>query len=114
MSRPVEESGAPQEIPSGSGGAALVSAGIGSFALAVLAIVADRSRGFQNWMKFSKPTGPLSGVTTTAIVVWLLCWLVLELRWRNRTVRMKPVALVAFALLALGFLLTFPPVADLF
>lgn len=102
------------QISNGSGAAALLSAGIGAFALAVLAIIADQSKAFQGLMKFYKPTGPLSGVTTSAIVLWLLCWAVLELLWRRRSVDLRRVGWVAFALLALGFLLTFPPIADLF
>jgi hypothetical protein len=53
-------------------------------------------------------------VTTTAILAWLVLWMVLELRWRNRDVAIKPAGAVAFTLLALSLLLTFPPIADLF
>jgi len=58
--------------------------------------------------------GPLSGVTTCAVVVWLAAWVILHLRWRGRDVRFAPVGWAALALLALGILLTFPPFADLF
>jgi hypothetical protein len=115
MNTPLRTSGPEAPVhPNGSGAAALLSAGIGSFALAVLAIAADQSKTIQGFMKFYKPTGPLSGVTTTAIVVWLLCWIVLDLRWRHNSVDLKRIGWAAFALLALGFLLTFPPIADLF
>jgi hypothetical protein len=60
-----------------------------------------------------KPTGPLSGVTTLAIAVWLVCWLVLELRWRQREVAMKKISLIGVGLLLLSVLLTFPPIVDL-
>lgn len=65
-------------------------------------------------MIFWKPTGPLSGVTTSAIVLWLTVWAVLHTRWRNRNVALTQINAVAFILLILGFLLTFPPIADLF
>jgi hypothetical protein len=46
--------------------------------------------------------------------VWLAAWAILNLRWRGRDVRFGPVGTVALVLLALGILLTFPPLADLF
>ena len=98
----------------GSGAAAILAAGVGSFALAVLAIAADQSAAIKKAMIFWRPTGPLSGVTTVAILIWMLVWVALELRWRTKTVQMGRVSAIAFVLLVLGFLLTFPPIADLF
>ena len=101
-------------LTNGPGAAAILSAGIGSFALAVLALAADKSAHIKSILNFYRPTGSLSGVTTVAILVWLLAWGILEWRWGRRTVALGRIALIAFALLALSFLLTFPPVADLF
>lgn len=104
----------PVEVPNGSGAAALLAAGIGAFALAILAIAGDHVAGFGHLMIFYRPTGPLSGVTTTAIGVWLAAWGLLEWRWRKRSVALGKIAAVALMLLVLGLLLTFPPLADLF
>ncbi len=98
----------------GSGAAALLAAGIGAFALAVLAIAGDRIAAVKNAMIFYRPTGPLSGVTTAAIVVWLIVWAVLDARWKKRNVALGRVSAWALALLALSLLLMFPPIADLF
>jgi len=100
-------------LTNGPGAAAILSAGIGSFALAVLALAADKSAHIKSILVFYRPTGPLSGVTTAAILVWILGWGILEWRWGRRTVALGRIALIAFALLVLSFLLTFPPVADL-
>lgn len=100
-------------LPNGPGAAALLSAGIGACMLAILSIAADRLPGFRHWMAFYKPTGALSGVTTSAIFVWLMAWGILELRWRNRNLRMNRIGVAAFVLLILGLLLTFPPLVDL-
>ena len=102
------------EMTNGSGAAAILAAGVGAFVLGVLAVVGDQSVVVKSWMIFYKPTGPLSGVTTTAIVVWLGCWGLLDWRWRRRCVAVGRVCLVALVLLGLGVLLTFPPVGDLF
>ena len=99
--------------PNGAGAAAVLAAGIGAFLVAVFAILADRSAAIKSLMIFWKPTGPLSGVTTCAIVLWLAAWAVLHARWRNQSVALARVNAVAFALLILGLLLTFPPIADL-
>lgn len=102
------------EVPNGSGAAAILAAGIGSIALSVLAIATDQIAPLKRAMTFSKPTGPLSGVTTSAVLVWLVVWLVLELRWRTRTVRIGSISMAALLLLVLAVLLTFPPLADIF
>ncbi len=98
----------------GSGAAAILAAGIGCFALAVLACAGDKLAAVKNSLVFYKPTGPLSGVTTGAILIWLVAWVILEWRWRNRTVHAGRIAAMALALLGLSLLLTFPPVVDLF
>jgi hypothetical protein len=82
--------------------------------LAFFAIAADKSAFLKNLFIFCRPTGPLSGVTTSAILVWLIAWGILEWRWRNRTVALARINAVALVLLGLSLLLTFPPVADLF
>lgn len=101
-------------IPNGTGAAAVLAAGIGSFAVGLLAVLADKSASIKSLMVFSKPTGPLSGVTTSAILLWLVAWAILHARWRRKTVAFGSVKAAALVLLALGLLLTFPPLADLF
>jgi hypothetical protein len=99
--------------PNGPGAAAVLAAGIGSLAVAVFAIVADKAAPVKSLMNFYRPTGPLSGVTTCAIVVWLVAWVILHKLWSRRSVEMGRVTFAAFILLFLSLLLTFPPIADL-
>jgi hypothetical protein len=101
-------------LTNGSGAAAILSAGIGSFVIAVLSFAGDKSAAIKSSLIFYKPTGALSGVTTLGIVIWLVAWGVLEWRWRRNTVALKRINVVAFVLLGLSFLLTFPPIVDLF
>ncbi|MGH9415108.1 MAG: hypothetical protein ACRD01_00625 [Terriglobales bacterium] len=100
-------------LSNGSGAAALLATGIGVFILAVLAIAADRSAAFKSAMIFYKPTGPLSGVTTSALIAWLAVWVTLNARWQRRSVPLGRIAVAALVLLVLGLALTFPPLADL-
>jgi hypothetical protein len=101
-------------LPNGSGAAAILAAGIGSFMVAVLAIAADNSAAVKSLLNFYRPSGPLSGVTTFAVLVWLIAWGILEWRWRKRTVALGRINAVALFLLGMSLLLTFPPIADLF
>jgi multisubunit Na+/H+ antiporter MnhB subunit len=79
--------------------------------LGVLSSGADKSAALKSLLIFYKPTGALSGVTTVAIVLWLLSWGMLDWRWSKKTVAAGRISVIALALLALSFLLTFPPVA---
>lgn len=101
-----------ETIPNGPAGAAILSAGAGSCALGVLAVLADGSKTIGIWLTFYRPSGLLSGVTTVAILVWLVIWLILARRWRARNVNLARTNTVAFLLLAVSLLLTFPPIAD--
>ena len=100
-------------IPNGSGAAAMLAAAIGSFVLALIAFAGDKSVPIKNSLNFYQPTGPLSGVTTVAIVVWFLAWGFLEWRWGKRNVAMSRINRASLALLVLSILLTFPPIVDL-
>ena len=64
--------------PNGAGAAAILAAGVGAFLVAVFAILADQSAAIKSLMIFWKPTGPLSGVTTCAIVLWIASWAILQ------------------------------------
>jgi hypothetical protein len=100
-------------IPNGSGAAAMLSAAVGSFVLAAIAFAGDKSVYIKNSLNFYKPTGPLSGVTTIAILVWLCTWGILEWRWGNRAIPIGRITWASLALLSLSVLLTFPPIVDL-
>ena len=100
-------------IPNGPGAAAILAAGIGSGALGVFTLLNEAFPAIKSFFTFYPPSGGLSGVTTTAVVVWLVAWFVLARRWSGRTIAMAQINLAAFVLLAVGLLLTFPPVFEL-
>jgi hypothetical protein len=106
-----EASGA--AIPNGSAAAAILSAGLGCAGLGICAWLGDAIPAFSRFFNFYRPTGPLSGVTTTAILLWLVSWFILSKAWGGRSLRMGRINAFAIALLALGALLTFPPFGDL-
>ena len=100
-------------MPNGSGAAAILAAGIGCLVLGICAYAGDAVVALGNAFIFWTPTGPLSGVTTTAIVVWLVSWFLLSRLWAGREVNLARVNVAAFLMLLAGLLLTFPPIMDL-
>jgi hypothetical protein len=97
------------KIPNGPGAAAILAAGIGCAMVGILAFAAEASKPLANMLNFYNPTGPLSGKTTVAVIVWLVAWFVLSRLWKSKSVAMAPINVAAFILLGVGFLLTFPP-----
>ena len=97
----------------GAGAAAILAAAGSCFALGVLALAGDASASLAKALKFWTPTGPLSGVTDVAIVIWLVVWFALHRLWRARTVSMSRINTLSALLFVGGLLLTFPPVMDL-
>lgn len=97
----------------GAAGAAILSACLGCCALGVLADIGDASKAAARLLTFSKATGPLSGVSTLAIAIWLIAWIVLHRFWRERVCAFLKVTVASSILLLIAFLLTFPPFEDL-
>jgi hypothetical protein len=100
-------------LPNGPGAAAILAAGIGCAVLGILALAGDASEAIGKALNFYNPVGTLSGVSTLAIVVWLVSWFVLARAWATKTVALTKVNIAAFVLLLVGLLLTFPPFMDL-
>ena len=103
----------PDAIPNGPGAAAILAAGIGSLALGIFAFAGDASPPILHAFNFWNPTGPLSGVTSSSVVVWLIAWFGLSRRWRSVNVNLARINVAAFVMLIAGLLLTFPPFMDL-
>lgn len=103
----------PDVPPNGPGAAAILAAGIGSLTLGLLALAGDASDAVGQALNLWNPSGTLSGVSTGAIMVWLIAWFALARRWASRNVGVRWVNGVALVMLVAGLLLTFPPFMDL-
>jgi hypothetical protein len=110
---PAESNVDAKMILNGPGAAAVLAAGIGAFALGSIAVAADKSPHVSRALIFYRPTGPLSGVSTVAVLLWLGIWALLHNRWSGRNVELSRIVTISLVLLAVGILLTFPPFADL-
>ena len=98
--------------PNGPLAAALLAGGIGCAVLGVVTFMnqTDPTSAFSRALVWVKPVGALSGKSSLAILAFLLAWVILGLVWRGREVNFKAVSIVAFLLLAIGLIGTFPPV----
>ena len=102
------------EPVNGPAAAAIVAAGAGCFLMGVFYVLGNASAACNRLLSIYKPSGALSGVSTAAILLWLIVWFVLHRRWARRDVNMGRIGLWSAILLAGGVLLTFPPIARLF
>src|SRR5690242_5269220 len=66
--------------------AALVAAGIGSFALGLFIVLAEAIPAVSTFMNFYNPVGPLAGKSTYAVLAYLVSWGVLALLWKEREI----------------------------
>jgi hypothetical protein len=101
-------------LPNGPAAAAVLAAGIGCFALGLLTVLSTAFTPLANVLQFYQPTGPLSGVSTLAVVVWLIAWLVYHWLWRHKQMRFTTVFVTTLVLIILGVIGTFPPFYNLF
>jgi hypothetical protein len=98
----------------GIAASAILSAGIGIFTLGVSATLKAASQTIRTILSFYPPTGPLSGQTTAAIVIWMVTWIVLHNRWKKQEVNFSKVFTITLILIALGMLIAFPPLFEIF
>ena len=91
----------------GAAMAAVLGAGIGSFAMGAFVLLNET--GLFAAPTLYGPAGGVTGRTTFATIVWLLAWTVLHARWKSREVAPGPVFTWTAVLVVLAILGTFPP-----
>ncbi len=99
-----------QDRAFGFAAATLLASGFGVALFGILTFLVERFASLQQAFTLSQSVGPLSGKTTYAVIGWLVGWAVLAVVLRNRDVSEKITYSISGVLVALGFVLTFPPV----
>ena len=94
--------------------ATLLSGGIGITIFGVLTLVSELSSSFGSSIAFYTPSGPLSGKAVISVVAWLIAYAISALALRGRMLSERTTYVTTSILIAIGFLLTFPPVWKLF
>ena len=106
--------------PNGPVAAAFIAAGAASFALGLIVVLNEAKILSGAFLDFAKNygigsgVGPLSGKVILSTIVFLAIWGILGFLWRGKEVNFGRAFAAALVFLALGFVLTFPPVFDLF
>ena len=94
--------------PNGAALASFLAAGIGAFAVGFFVILNET--GLFAAPALYGPAGGVSGRMTFAAAVWLIGWAVLHSRWKNRELESRRVYATTLVLIAVGIVLSFPPV----
>ncbi len=102
------------DLCNGPVAACLLAGGFGAAVLGLMTTMAEALPSFSASLNWYSPVGPLSGKSGIGVIAFFLSWLVLHLVWRGKNVNFQRAATIAFVLLAIGLLLTFPPIFDLF
>ncbi|MEO6447033.1 MAG: hypothetical protein ABIZ91_10640 [Gemmatimonadaceae bacterium] len=97
-----------EDVVNGAALASLLAAGIGAFAVGFIVILNEA--GLFAVPALYAPAGGVSGRTTLSAVIWLVGWVVLHNRWKNRQLESRKVYLLSVILIGLGVVFTFPPV----
>jgi hypothetical protein len=106
--------------PNGPVAAAFLAAGIGSLTLGIMVVLNELGGDISKFLAFDKNfglgsgVGPLSGKVSIMVIAYVISWVVLHFLWRGKEVNFGRVFAIALILVAAGFILTFPPVFDLF
>lgn len=95
-------------LPDGPLAAALLAAGIGSFALGLMTTLAEASQGFRERLILNAGVGPLSGKTVWATVIFVIAWVILGARMREKDGVLRSATIAFVVLTILGLLGTFP------
>ncbi len=109
-----------QTKPNGPVAAVFLASGIGCLVLGINVVLNELGGDISKFFAFDKNfgigsgVGALSGKVIVAVIAFLVSWLVLHFLWRGKEVRFGTIFTVSLVLVAAGFLLTFPPVFDLF
>jgi hypothetical protein len=106
--------------PNGPVAAAFIAAAVGCAVLGLVvvlqeaAILSGPSLDFAKNYGIGAGVGPLSGKVIIATIAFLATWAVLGFVWRRREVDFARAFIVSIVLLVVGFVLTFPPIFEIF
>lgn len=103
-----------KDLPNGPVAAVLVAGGFGSMMLGLMTVLVTASGAIKTALTWNGPVGALSGKAGVGTIAFFGCWAVLHFLWRGKNVNFNRMATIAFVLLGIGLLFTFPPIYDLF
>jgi len=103
-----------EDRPFGPVAAALIASGVGVLVLGILTTLSEASEGVKDFLQWSDAVGPLMGTVILASAAFFVSWAILYALWRTQNPPQRTIWTTTIVLLAIGFLLTFPPFFQLF
>jgi hypothetical protein len=100
--------------PNGGIVAATIAAGAGCAALGLLTVAAAAWAEFADLLNLYAPSGPLTGKATVSAIIYVIVWINLHFRLRDRELSLSKGFLLTMFLLVIGLAGTFPPVYQWF
>jgi len=105
----------PRILPNGPVWSGILATGIGCAALGAIVDLAEASKSVSNALNFYNPTGDLSGKSALAVIIWLIAWAILHVRWKNRDIHSpRKIMVITLILILLALIAVFPPFFELF
>ena len=97
-------------------GAAFIASGVGATVLGLMIVLTEMKAGagLKAALTWSAPVGPLSGKTGVAVLAFVISWVALHFAFKRRAITLTTSFIIAVVLLALGLLMSYPPIFDLF
>ncbi len=102
------------ELPNGPAAAALLAGGIGCAVFGVITFFSEVSAAFGKTLNWYNPVGPLSGKSILGTIAFFVAWGLLHFMWQGKETDFKRISTIAFVLLVVGLITTFPPFWHLF
>ena len=110
----IETQNEPKSLASRPAAAAMIAAGIGTLMIGILTTGSVLSEGLKSALNFWSPAGSLTGKTIVALIVWLISWVALNTLGMDEDYDLRRAFVITLVLVALGLILTFPPVFEAF
>jgi hypothetical protein len=101
-------------VTTGPAAAAMISGAMGTFVIGLLTTGAVIFEGLREALNWWNPAGPLTGKTGVGVIAWLISWALLNTVWKDKEYDLRKAFIITLIFIALGLILTFPPVFEAF
>lgn len=101
-------------VTTGPAAAAMISGAVGTFVIGLLTTGSVIIEGLGDALNWWNPAGPLTGKTGVGVIAWLISWGLLNTVWKGRDYDLRKAFIITLIGVALGVILTFPPVFEAF
>lgn len=101
-------------VTTGPAAAAMISGAIGTFVIGLLTTGSVLFEDLKEALNWWNPAGPLTGKTGVGVIGWLISWALLNTIWKGKEYDLRKAFIITLIFVALGVILTFPPVFEAF